>query len=93
MIISFSFLASLSHFTMAPAKRHFPCEEDESSTHQKKAKQVALEQLLSPSPAVLNSADCNLGIHFFLSFSVSLSSSKFKTLPLICINIIYLFNL
>ncbi|KAI5448142.1 hypothetical protein KIW84_015535, partial [Lathyrus oleraceus] len=50
----------LSHFTMAPAKRHFPCEEDESSTHQKKAKQVALEQLLSPSPVVLNSADCNL---------------------------------
>ncbi|XP_058749852.1 uncharacterized protein LOC131622844 [Vicia villosa] len=45
---------------MASTKRHFPCEEEERSTHQKKAKQqVALEPLSMSSP-VLNSADCDL---------------------------------
>ncbi|XP_058749807.1 uncharacterized protein LOC131622786 isoform X1 [Vicia villosa] len=40
-------------------KRHFSCEEEEKSSHQKKAKQVALESPPS-SNIVLNSADCDL---------------------------------
>ncbi|XP_058749782.1 uncharacterized protein LOC131622757 [Vicia villosa] len=45
---------------MAPTKRHFSCEEDEASTHHKKAKEVVLEPLTSSSCVVLNSADCDL---------------------------------
>jgi hypothetical protein len=52
------FGAFLSFASMASAKRHFTYEEDDAPIHPKKPKQ----QLPSP-PVLLNSADCDLGIH------------------------------
>jgi len=56
----FSFLVE-TEITMASSKRHLPYEDDELSTHPKKAKEYVSESLISPH-VVLNSADCDIGI-------------------------------